>query len=72
MNLSSLNLPTKQDVDAARAGKPIPKGPTRLQQAEAKRPLVKVDASLSAGKCITSTAAGRICASRTAARSFSA
>lgn len=36
-------LPTLQDVMAARAGRPIPKGPTRLQVHEQQAPLTKVD-----------------------------
>jgi hypothetical protein len=39
----ALNLPTMADVAAARIGKPIPKGPSRLQETIADTPLVLVD-----------------------------
>lgn len=38
----ALNLPTMAEVDAARAGKSFPKGPTRLEVKEEKRPLTKI------------------------------
>lgn len=38
----SLNLPTLAEVEAMRAGKPIPKGNTRLQDVMKARPLTKV------------------------------
>lgn len=37
-------LPTMAEVAAARVGKPIPKGKTRLEETVARRPLVKVTA----------------------------
>ncbi len=36
-------LPTAAEVEAARAGRPIAKGPTRLEKTVEARPLVKVD-----------------------------
>lgn len=39
----ALNLPTMAEVAAERAGKPIPKGKTRLQETIEARPLTKVD-----------------------------
>lgn len=41
-DLSSLKIPTLADVEAARKGKPILKGPSRLQQTEHARPLTVV------------------------------
>lgn len=38
------DLMTMAEAAALRVGKPIPKGPTRLQETVAARPLIKVDA----------------------------
>lgn len=41
--MSFSDLPTLAEVEAARKGKPIAKGPTRLEQTMDARPLTKID-----------------------------
>lgn len=43
VDLASLNVLTKAEVDALRAGKPIAKGKTRLERRAERRPLVRID-----------------------------
>ena len=42
-NLDHLHLPTPEDMYEMRRGKPLLKGPTRLEKTIAERPLTKVD-----------------------------
>lgn len=43
MDLSKLGIPTMDEVAAARVGKPISKGKSRLEQTIEARPLTKID-----------------------------
>lgn len=45
LDLSSLNIPSKAEIDAARIGKPILKGKTRVELRAEQKPLTKIDAA---------------------------